>query len=314
MNKTQIPWVKNPDGTQGYTWNPITGCLNQKGGLCNMGQFPCYAYRLANTRLRGLYLANHNVAPLTADTDCWYHDFGAEGFVDSRHDAPFYPRLWEDRVDKISMSTGGGKGIFVCDMSDLFGIGIPEQWTNQVLKAIEYNPSNRFYLLTKQPQNLIKYSPFPDNCYVGVTATNEYLMNVACTQLEWIKASVKFLSLEPLLSWNMGIAADAYCELLKSGGINWAIIGACTGTRQDMEALCHRNPDLTLMPFGNKWSAQPKIEWVREIVEAADKAGVKVFLKDNLGPLLVKERNGQKYAAGWANGGTGTLRQEIPIS
>ena len=28
MNKTKIEWVKNPDGTQGYTFNPITGCLN----------------------------------------------------------------------------------------------------------------------------------------------------------------------------------------------------------------------------------------------------------------------------------------------
>jgi len=23
MNRTPIPWVKNPDGTQSYTWNPI---------------------------------------------------------------------------------------------------------------------------------------------------------------------------------------------------------------------------------------------------------------------------------------------------
>ncbi len=28
MNKTKIEWVVNPDGTPGYTWNPITGCLN----------------------------------------------------------------------------------------------------------------------------------------------------------------------------------------------------------------------------------------------------------------------------------------------
>ena len=28
MNKTPIEWVKNPDGSQGYTSNPITGCLN----------------------------------------------------------------------------------------------------------------------------------------------------------------------------------------------------------------------------------------------------------------------------------------------
>lgn len=48
-------------------------------------------------------------------------------------------------------------------------------------------------------------------------------------------------------------------------GINWVIIGQCTPIKQ---------------------STTPKIEWLKEIVEAADKAGVRVFLKDNLMPLL----------------------------
>ncbi|KKK91159.1 hypothetical protein LCGC14_2715740, partial [marine sediment metagenome] len=56
MNKTKIEWVKNPDGTQGYTWNPITGCLN--------GCDYCYARRLANTRLKERYLANPKVADI----------------------------------------------------------------------------------------------------------------------------------------------------------------------------------------------------------------------------------------------------------
>jgi len=28
MQKTKIEWVRNPDGTQGYTWNPLVGCKN----------------------------------------------------------------------------------------------------------------------------------------------------------------------------------------------------------------------------------------------------------------------------------------------
>lgn len=39
MNKTKIEWVVNPDGTQGYTWNPIAGC--SRG--CNY----CYARKIA---------------------------------------------------------------------------------------------------------------------------------------------------------------------------------------------------------------------------------------------------------------------------
>ena len=73
---------------------------------------------------------------------------------------------------------------------------------------------------------------------------------------------------------------------LQEAGISWLIIGSCTGTKSEMLKLIKRYPDLTLMPFGNKWTAQPRINWVREIVEAADKAGVAVFLKDNLEPSL----------------------------
>jgi Bacteriophage protein gp37 len=39
MNKTQIEWVINPDGSHGYTWNPVTGCLN--------GCSYCYAAKMA---------------------------------------------------------------------------------------------------------------------------------------------------------------------------------------------------------------------------------------------------------------------------
>ena len=39
MNKTKIEWVRNADGTQGYSWNPIKG-------LCPVGCWYCYARRI----------------------------------------------------------------------------------------------------------------------------------------------------------------------------------------------------------------------------------------------------------------------------
>jgi len=51
MNRTQIEWVKNQDGTPGYTCNSKTGCRNHVDGMCKGGGFPCYAYRHT-----GLYL------------------------------------------------------------------------------------------------------------------------------------------------------------------------------------------------------------------------------------------------------------------
>ena len=44
-------------------------------------------------------------------------------------------------------------------------------------------------------------------------------------------------------------------------GLDWVIIGQQTPVRS---------------------STMPKVEWIREIVQAADQAGIPVFLKDNL--------------------------------
>jgi len=256
LNQTDIEWVRNPGGTPGYTLNPITGCLNHVNGMCKGGGFPCYAYRLANGRLRKRYLANNNLAPTIGDGPTPYN---TSRLIDSLD--PFYPRFWPERILQPAKGLSAylktkRKGIFVCDMSDLFGIGIPEDWTRQVLEQIKVFSQHRFYLLTKQPQNLIKFSPFPPNCWVGVTATNWLAFSDALGHLATVKAKVKFLSFEPLLE---RIQFDMMQELLFPRVINWVIIGAQT------------------KPY-----KPPKIEWVREIVEAADRAGIPVFQKNNL--------------------------------
>ena len=253
MNKTKIEWVKNPDGTQGYTWNPITGCLN--------GCVYCYARKLANGRLRKIYLANKILG----------YDGGEEKRV--LETDPFYPRFWPSKeCEPIRRNIYKGKphkerGIFTCNMSDLFGIGIPEEWTRHILATIQCCPIDRFYLLTKQPQNLIKFSPFPDNCWVGVTATDSpsFHKNIVPflnmnNYIREVEAPIRFISFEPLLG---SIKYDEWDAILSKDMVDWVIIGA-----------------------QSRPTIMPKIEWVQEIVEAADKAGIPVFLKDSLGALL----------------------------
>jgi len=104
-----------------------------------------------------------------------------------------------------------------------------------------------------------------------VTVTSDGAMTLAVTRLAGINAIVRYLSIEPLLG-----AITMKSHLLK-GVVDWIITGACTGTRKDMEALCQRYPALSLMPLGKKWSAQPRIEWIIEIIEAAGKASIPVF-------------------------------------
>jgi len=268
MPKTKIEWVQNPDGSQGYTWNPITGCLNHVNGLCKGGGFPCYAYRLANGRLKQRYLANPNTSTSQIINDSPINMMQKQ--VKAEVD-PFYPRFWEERLDEIwglaRSKYDKARGIFLCDMSDLFGIGIPEEWTKSVLEAVKHASPHRFYLLTKQAARLPQFSPFPDNCWVGVTCTNQTMVLEATNHLYNHRiAKTQFLSIEPLLSWNTAHFSRPLTDNISKLDLDWLIIGAQT-----------------------KPTKFPEISWVREIVNAADKAGIPVFLKDNLRGLLPKE-------------------------
>ena len=271
MNRTQIEWCRNPDGSPGYSWNPLTGCLNHENGLCKGGNFPCYAYKLAHTRLKQRYLANSTVADITnrlrdPNSPLW----------DKVASDPFYPRFWEEKL--YHPWSGKPRGILVCDMSDLFGIGIPEEWTKTVLDLARLHTENRYYLLTKQPQNLPRWSPFPENCWVGVTATNGEMFQRAGIYLEQIEAKVKFLSLEPLL--------EPMLLYFGKPTIDWLILGACAGSASGIGKVQRKYPELSHKPYKNQWTAQHPIAWLQKIVAAADKAGIRVFEKDNLRPLL----------------------------
>jgi len=245
VNKTQIEWVRNPDGTQGYTWNPITGCLN--------GCEYCYARKLANGRCKPLYNKNwRNIAPGCQVTD------------------PFSPRVWpkrlaelhqvkvwtQGRTTQIARFEQSAKGIFVCDMGELFGPWLPSDWTQSVMDTMAGCPQHRFYLLTKQPQELSRWSPFPANCWVGVSAWDHASFVNACHHLQFVDAAVKFISLEPLLEWKVGIYAG---DFAKGAGVSWVIIGAQT-----------------------KPAVIPSREWVEDIIEKCHICHVSVFLKESL--------------------------------
>lgn len=289
---TNIEWVQNDKGERGITKNSKTGCLNHVDGLCLGGSFPCYAHRTAFGRVKFKYLANRRIV--------YPYDFAPNYLFDD----PFYPRRWPERLDKIRRIRKP-TGIFLDDMSDWMAPYWPEEWTRAELQTMRDCPQHRFYTLTKQPQELPKWSPFPDNCWVGATVTNNDLYRKAMYGLYKSEAKIKFISFEPLLE---NISALNTLDF-----VDWLIIGACTGTKTEMEALIQRYPELTLMQYGKRWTAQPRIEWMQEIMEAADKAGIPVFLKDNLKPLSIK--NKQLFYTKPIKDGIEllpTLRQEMP--
>jgi len=300
-------WVRNPimkspeldpklasSYALGWTWNPWTGCKH--------GCDYCYARTLAYGRLKQRYLANNNLAPLIGEGVTPYH---TARMLDAIN--PFYPRLWPERLDQpINYKTPCG--IFVVDMGELFGDWIPLDWQAQLFEVIERCPQHRFYLLTKQPQNLIKWSPFPDNAWPGVSATNKAQITIAQFHLYEVEAKVKFISFEPLLAY----IPEHRLQFKGMGNhIDWVIIGAMTGKENDIKKLASQYPELTPMACDGKRTLQPPIECVEEIVRAADRAGVKVFLKDNLMPLMEASFGRENYLSPVLTP-DGDLRQELP--
>ena len=175
---------------------------------------------------------------------------------------------------------------FVGSTMELFGVW--NLWMDEILSLCRKTPEHTFIFLTKCPQNLIKLSPFPKNCYVGVTVTELNPENTPLAYLRKIQATVKFISFEPLLKWTNNLPTRL-SESLTIANISWVIIGQQT-------------------PVSRK--TMPRIKWIKDIIEACDKADIPIFLKNNLKPLFQNVEE-PSWLVGWCNK-PGELRQEFP--
>jgi protein gp37 len=170
-------------------------------------------------------------------------------FVGNESD-PFAPRFWPNRLDEPAHLHTPSK-IFVCSQGELFGDWVPESWQRAVYNIILANGQHTFQLLTHQPQNLVSWPAFPPNTWVGATATNAQDLLRASLYLHTIKAPVRFASIEPLLS---------PIDTFDLAGLDWVIVGAQTGPSP----------------------RTPNSQWVQNILDAADRLSLPVFLKRNL--------------------------------
>ncbi len=269
LNPTTIEWVQNPDGSLGFTCNPFTGCLN--------GCSYCYARLEAFGRCKEKDMAGMPVA----------HTGSVEDLD------PFAPRYHPSRLADIEKRKKPA-GIFLCNRSDFFANYWPDPWQERVWDTVKACPQHIIYLLTKQPAQLHKFSPFPNHCRVGVTATNLDMLKEALSQLQRVEAKVKYLSLEPLLGRMREDGVGKFSE------------------RVFVEALRHYGRiDQIIIGAQSRPKVLPKWEWVKEIIEVSDHAGVPVFLKSNLGLPKYSEVGATPYYKKHPSG-TMELRQEFP--
>ncbi len=164
MNRTKIEWVRNPDGSQGFTWNPIIGCSHGCGY--------CYA-RLQAYRARGRCEQCYQFVP-----------------------HPHAERM-NDPIRREKPST-----IFLCSMGDLFCEEVEHSWIENVECAVEACPQHRFIVLTKNPSRAYYHSlPDMENVLFGISLdtekrAREYIMGF---KEAGGRPGIKIISFEPLL-------------------------------------------------------------------------------------------------------------------
>ena len=147
--------------------------------------------------------------------------------------------------------------IFVGSMTDQFGPWVDDKSIINILAVVRSCPQHVFQFLTKYPERMRQFE-FPDNAWVGTTV--DHCSNAErSVHLSQVKARIRFISFEPLLSEMTVVPLD---------GISWVIIGAMTG----------------------KEPISPKKSWVANIIGSVRARHIPVFLKKNLSwPETIQE-------------------------
>lgn len=181
---SKIEWTET-------TWNPVTGCTKISAGCRN-----CYAEKMAK-RLAGRY-----------------------GY--DRKD-PFKVTLHPDRLTQPLKWKKRNHIIFVCSMGDLFHDKVPEKYIHDILNIIRSCPRHTFQILTKRAGRMLhlskKISAWPENVWMGVTVESRACIG-RIKKLSQVRASVRFLSCEPLLNDLGNLDLD---------NIDWVIVGGESG-------------------------------------------------------------------------------------
>jgi len=204
------------------TWNPVRGCTKISPGCKH-----CYAETFAE-RFRGVK----------------GHPY-EQGF-----DLRLVPTKLAEPLRWRSP-----KMIFVNSMSDLFHDAVPEDYISVVAKVMVAANWHTYQVLTKRSERLkkllnskLRFAASQPHIWWGVSVEDQKYGVPRIADLQKAEASVRFLSVEPLLE-DLG--------RLNLGGIGWVIVGGESGP-----------------------GARPlKKEWVLSVRDQCQLAGIPFFFK-----------------------------------
>tara|TARA_R100001377_G_scaffold83914_1_gene66330 strand:- start:167 stop:919 length:753 start_codon:yes stop_codon:yes gene_type:complete len=174
------------------TWNPVTGCTKVSPGCKH-----CYAEVMAG-RLQAM---------------------GASGYEDG-----FKLRLMPGRLDQ-PLRRKKPTLYFVNSMSDLFHEDVPDAFIDQVMDTIIRTPQHSYQILTKRASRLPEYfgsRPIPSNIWLGVSVEDQQYGLPRIDELRKVQATIRFLSVEPLLE-DLG--------QIDLSGMDWVIVGGESGAK-----------------------------------------------------------------------------------
>ncbi len=211
-DRTGIQWTN-------ATWNPMTGCTKISSGCDH-----CYAYTLAHTKVRGVYLGKSPVK----DTP-------------RNRDDPFAPRFWEERLIQ-PLKWKEPRRIFVNSMSDVFHAQFSLEQISRVFAVMNEASQHQFQVLTKRPERAARLADklqWSENIWMG-TSVESIEVAHRVDSLREVPAHIRFVSAEPLLG-PMGNLDLADIHWVIGGGESGAGFRACEiEWARELRDLCKR--------------------------------------------------------------------------
>lgn len=148
--------------------------------------------------------------------------------------------------------------LFLTGMSDVSDWR-PE-WVSETMEAVGRNPQHRYMFLTKSPERL-SIQNVPDTVCFGVTITRDSEKDRIRTLRRNVGAEHYHITFEPMFDRIHDVDFE---------GVDWIVIGTETGSRRG--------------------KAVSKADWVWNLRDEADSAGVKVYMKEDLLPIVGEGR------------------------